>query len=148
MTKREEIITNFVKSLDEEVSVTFFESMHGCHFNHGTKTLNIDFTDIGTEQSQFFFEHMIEKHGFKEAKEFDEITLTILHEIGHHINKHEGTNMMEMFFLSMIADQKEREYKYFDMKDEWEATEWAINFIKTKYAVVKLFEKELLTSQQ
>lgn len=145
MTKREEIITNFVKTFDEEISVTFLEKSNS--FTHGDKVLNINFNELQTEEFQFFIDHLIEKHKFENAKEFNPVTLTILHEMGHYFNKDIVNNWIDMIIISLIEDPRERQYEYFNTKDEWEATEWAINFIKTNYAIVKLFEEKLLTNR-
>ena len=148
MTKNEETITTFIKSFDERIAVTFEES-GCCYFNHMDRILNVDLNSFDSELIRYFREHVIEKHGFGVIKNINDITFAILHELGHYFCHHTygGLDPLERFFIMLNPSVRGRQYEYFDREVEWEATEWAINFIKTNYAVVKLFEEKLLTNQ-
>lgn len=82
------------------------------------------------------------------AKGFANITLTLLHELGHLETE---TEEMEEFdrelaiaMIEMFVPREERNFMYFKMPDETKATDWAIQWLQNaeNRKIAKAFEKK------
>lgn len=137
-------IVDFVKSIDEELSVTFINGV-GYYYETATNTINVDFTD---ETEEFgFLRHLKEVHNCDFAYDYSITLWSILHEIGHYETENEieeDTDDEELrFWLSMtdkkVAENPTIQDRYFNLPSEWVATEWAIDWIKDNLETAKKF---------
>ena len=88
--------------------------------------------DENTEGAKAFKDFFI-KH-CPIAKDYNNITISLLHEIGHIM-------MVDESYGEKI-ETKDNE-KYFNSHDEWIATEWAINFLINNTKLLRKFEKKI-----
>lgn len=88
--------------------------------------------DEDTEGAKAFKDFFI-KH-CPMAKDFNNITISLLHEIGHIMTIDESYGEQ--------IKTKDNE-KYFTSHDEWIATEWAINFLINNTKLLRKFEKKI-----
>ena len=85
-------------------------------------------------------------------KEFEDITISLLHELGHLETNDEIRKEFPMWLRELAEiglngkydSDKEKNYVYFTLPDEKAATEWAIDWLTKNAAVAKEFEKEFL----
>ncbi len=115
------IINAFVKIVCPEATLIFTK----CQPN------NYDFINDRIYFNPFdkndcgFLDHIYKNHHCRFCYQFSLNLWTILHEIGHC-----KTNDIIDF-----DEEDEQNINYFDRDDEWQATEWAINFVKNHYAI-------------
>lgn len=88
--------------------------------------------DENTESAKAFKDFFI-KH-CPMAKDFNNITISLLHEIGHIM-------MVDESYGEQIKTEDNE--KYFNSHDEWIATEWAINFLINNTKLLRKFEKKI-----
>lgn len=127
-------IAEFVKSIDEELS-TSFNIGEGYYFETETNTVNVDLTDF---EDCGFMRHLKEIHKCSFAYDYPLFIWSILHEIGHYETEWElleDDDEAELrFWLSLTNEDCrnniEIQNKYYNLTAEWEATEWAIQWIK------------------
>ena len=137
-------IRKFVKSIDEELSVTFIEGV-GYYFETATNTINIDFTEI---DDCGFMRHLKEVHKCRFAYNYSLILWSILHEIGHYETEWElleNEDESDLRELLSCTDESCRhdtfvQDLYFNLTAEWIATEWAIEWIKENKKLVEKFK--------
>lgn len=137
-------IRKFVKSIDEELSVTFICGV-GCYFETATNTINIDYTET---DDCGFMRHLKEIHKCNFAYDYSLILWTILHEIGHYETEWElleSDDEAELrFWLSLTSKEKANDIiiqnKYYNLTAEWCATEWAIEWIEENRELAKKFK--------
>lgn len=143
MKRLEKAIVNFVKEIDEELSVTFIEGV-GYYFETDTNTINIDFTE--TEDCGFM-RHLNKVHKCRFAYDYPLVLWSILHEIGHYETEWELTETddeQELRTLLSLTDETcrndiEIQDMYFNLTAEWLATEWAIEWIKDNRKLAEKF---------
>ena len=137
MTKLEQYLTDFVKEFNEEFVVTFNE-IEGNAYYTAESRINLvvnDFDDCG------FMRHLKEFHNCDWADEFGLPLWAILHEIGHWDNEGFIENSEEednlIFWLSLtsqkFAHDTEIQNKYFNITEEFYATEWAKDWIEENW---------------
>lgn len=85
-------------------------------------------TEMAKAFQNFFIKHC------PTAKDFNNITISLLHEIGHIMT-------VDDIYGEQIKT-KDNE-KYFNSHDEWIATEWAINFLINNTKLLRKFEKKI-----
>lgn len=145
MTKQiKDNIKKFVKSIDEELSVTFICGV-GCYFETATNTINIDYTET---DDCGFMRHLKEIHKCDFAYDYSLILWTILHEIGHYETEWElleNDDEAELrFWLSLTSKEKANDIiiqnKYYNLTAEWCATEWAIEWIEENRELAEQFK--------
>jgi len=145
MTKQiKDNIKKLVKSIDEELSVTFICGV-GSYFETATNTINIDYTDI---DDCGFRRHLKEVHKCDFTYDYSLMLWTILHEIGHYETEWElleNQAEAELRFLLSLADETDVhntaiQDKYYNLTAEWCATEWAIEWIKDNKKLVEKFK--------
>jgi hypothetical protein len=140
MTKFELTLMAFVKSIDEELSVTFKND--GYYFVSADNSVNIDLTDF---EDYGFMRHLVEVHKCEWATEFNLHLWSILHEIGHYetedeICEEDGEEEIR-YWLSLtdkdMAKDTNIQNGYFNLTSEYFATEWAIEWIENNYEHAK-----------
>lgn len=100
----------------------------------------------GAIDSQFI-DHIYKSHGYKRAYEISPQIWTALHEVGHIKTECDGDeDALMRKFCEWANDegalpQKTINRLWYEMPDEWAATEWAIDFVKKHYIFCKLFGK-------
>lgn len=140
MTKFELTLMAFVKSIDEELSVTFVKD--GYYFLSAENTVNIDLTDF---DDCGFMRHLKEIHGCEWADELDLHLWSILHEIGHYETEcdiDEDDAEQELRFLLSLTDESiahdtEVQNMYFNLTSEYYATEWAKDWVAENFVQAK-----------
>lgn len=138
--KVKEVVTNiFAKSVLKNEGKVFFsrKAENQCVFDElAYVVLNL----LDTNADELFLNHIEKRHNFKKARKYCPFLWTVLHEIGHI--KVDGEQYIEgdayeealIKVLCSIADN-EKEWNeaavlHFEMKGEWEATDWAIDFVE------------------
>ena len=100
----------------------------------------------GAIDSQFI-DHIRKSHGYARAYKISPQIWTALHEVGHIKTEGDCDENAEMRKFCEWANeegalpQKTINQLWYDMPDEWAATEWAIDFVKKHYIFCKLFGK-------
>lgn len=134
MTKQiRDNIEKFVKSIDEELSVTFICGV-GSYLKTDTNTINIDYTET---DDYGFMRHLKEIHKCDFTYDYSLILWTMLHEIGHYETEwellEEDDEALLRFWLSFTSKKDAHNIviqdKYYNLTAEWYATEWAIQWI-------------------
>lgn len=95
----------------------------------------------------WFYEHIKERHNFAHAYRYSLPFWTLMHELGHYFtNKRAIEGEKEIYFRLICAclpketvEDKRWAYGYFDLTKEYQATEWAINFIKNHRFRARLY---------
>jgi len=109
----------------------------------------LDPTRIYSHGSKQFREHFVME--FPSARGFSHITLSLLHELGHHATAEDMLNL-ENYDRAKIIEYLEKSlpkhyinYAYFLLPDETLATNWAIEWLKdpNNRKIAKAFEKKL-----
>lgn len=99
-----------------------------------------------------FMRHVRYNHNFEDAYEYSLMFWSILHELGHYFTGNNGylsdEEMADYILCGLIpremADENEAlQNIYFDIESEWNATEWAINWIKNNTELAKTFTELL-----
>ena len=90
-----------------------------------------------------FIDHIINSHKFSRANEISPLIWTALHEIGHIKTDDFVEDNPEMratleTLYEFGADINKLNKMWYELPDEWEATEWAINFVKNHFLLCKL----------
>lgn len=109
-----------------------------------------NFDELFDETAIFFRDFWCERAPM--LKEFEDITISLLHELGHletndEIRKDFPMWLRELAELGLDSkydSDKEKNYAYFTLPDEKAATEWAIDWLANNAAIAKEFEKEFL----
>lgn len=129
----------FTKMVCSEIKIRF--SNKGSYFDYDSDCIYLD----PTEEDCGFFRHLTEVHKCSFADKYPMIMWSILHEIGHFYTIDFCEDDYEMrLFLSLCDGSKiEIQDSYFNLESEWEATEWAINFIIDNPKLCKKFSKIL-----
>lgn len=137
-------IENFIKSIDEELNVSFIEK-DGWNFETTSNTVNVAISD--TEDCGFF-RHLKEEHKCEFANEFSLTLWSILHEIGHYetedfVDFDEELDDRVMLYLTddVVKTNKKIQNKYYNLPSEWEATEWAIEWITENWELATEFDQ-------
>lgn len=148
MTKLELTLMAFVKSIDEELSVTF-DTNDGYCYNTLENRININLSqtdDCG------FLRHLKEFHNCPYANEIHLALWSILHEIGHYETENDVEEYDEDYetrIYLMLTDKRVRnnpliQNKYFNLPAEFMATEWAKEWVDENFSLAKKMS-EMLT---
>lgn len=145
MTIFEKIVTRFVKELDNELSIVFTDDENEYDYVESCVYFNPNsLEDCG------FLRHLREVHGFTDCDKYPLFFWTLLHEIGHHFTiDYCEEDETEVRTLCAMCSNEEAEKSvyiqdlYFNLESEWEATEWAIDFVKTNLALCENFLKKI-----
>lgn len=112
-------------------------------YNSEIKTIKIC---VDGDEDCGFMRHLREVHGVKWANTIHEHIWTVLHEIGHYYtyskyenNEHEYNIRMKFEELSFDTVNRSPKLQniYYNMKSEYVATKYAVDFIKRHYKLMK-----------
>lgn len=129
------------KVIAPELTVKFDEDDFTCFdFEEDTIVIGGDFDgeDYG------FMRHLREVHNFADADKFSRRLWTILHEVGHYETDGDCEDdtytraMLGCFGEEVLSSPKIQDL-YFNLKSEWVATEWAIDWIQSHKFLAHLF---------
>lgn len=125
----------FAKIVCSEIKIRF--SNNGNYFDNDSNCIYLD----PNEQDCGFLRHLSERHFCSFANDYPLIMWSILHEIGHYhtLDFCEDDFEMRMYLSLCDAENIEIQNLYFDLETEWEATEWAIEFIEQHPTLCKRF---------
>lgn len=139
-------IIAFAKYLSPLTRIEFGKD--GNAFDFDRNVLEIDVDELcGSDYG--FMRHLKEVHDCSWADDISITIWTIAHEIGHKMTYEdlecEGEPLMRDL-LNMVDSQKlasdpSVQDLYFNMESEWEATEWAREWIKNHYKLCKLITR-------
>jgi len=128
--------------------ITPFTKIHvgdfgDCFYDDDDNTIYIDL-DIDEGR---FRENLATAHKYE--TNLGLLIWTILHEIGHHftykyIDENEDEVLRLVYknlFKKKLITEKTWQDLYYELDSEWEATEWAINFIEKHKRLCKFFNK-------
>ena len=109
-----------------------------------------NFDELFDESAEYFRDFWCERAPM--LKEFEDITISLLHELGHLETNDEIRQefpmwlreLAEMGIDSKYHSYKEKNYVYFTLPDEIAATEWAIKWLADNKEIAKKFEEEFL----
>ena len=140
------IINKFLEEFDAWCGV-------GPEFAYWTCDSKIDYSfatpNIGT---QYFMENLA---NIAPDIKCDPFLISLLHELGHHETGHMFEEVEDLLFrkrkesmavkLTTASEEEARDlhFKYFNMPDEYEATMWAVNYMRNNTEKVAKFWNEL-----
>lgn len=135
-------IAYFIHRIDPQIKVTFAREKMWANIEN--KEINIDVTD---NEDMGFRKHIYNGHKFKDVNKYSLLMWSILHEIGHIKTPKAKDDMHARTLCAMVSEETARkdisiQNLYFNIPCEWQATEWAINFIKRNQKFVKKFDKK------
>ena len=148
---REKLIRLFVKTTAPKVKV-IFNPLDDCHYRHIDEVMNINLSQASNEDDGGFRHHLALVHKCPFVNEISLPLWSILHELGHHftadeIDLDDKLDLFEqreqLFAMQEHLTDEEMNNAYFNLADEWEATEWAIAYIK-KHPIKCLIFGDLL----
>lgn len=91
-----------------------------------------------------FMRHLREVHGYTDADRYSLALWTLLHEIGHYNTVDYAEDDLIARAICGLASREEalKDLKlqdiYFNIENEWEATEWAIEWINSHKRIAKI----------
>jgi hypothetical protein len=141
-------LTSIVKSIAPEVDVVYEPDSFTC-FDHDLEAVVIG-NDFQLDD-RGFMRHIVETHDFAQAYDYSLAFWSILHELGHYFTGDDGwvdeeeANQYLVCSLvpSEIADDPKIQDLYFNIPSEYEATEWAIDWIKANPELATRFNNML-----
>lgn len=137
-------ITLFIKLIDIKLKFKIVNNSQ-TYFDTDSNIIYISLNN----KSYGFYRHVYEKHNYLDCYKYSDNIWSILHEIGHYYtidDCDEDIDTREFCELLTLDDfNKYKGYQdlYYDMDEEWEATEWAIDFIERHKRFCKFFSKHI-----
>ena len=137
-----------VRALDDELIVEQSDE-NSYDYAENRVRLNLrDFEDCG------FMRHLREVHNCRWADEFSVMLWTILHEVGHAETEDDYDDdeyeeclkakaLVAMIPVEVAKDRPDLQDIYFNTCEEWCATEWAIDYIKSHKRQCRKWSAEL-----
>ncbi len=146
-----ESLTNPSNWTEEEVRATckFVPAQEFCAMtqDEGMEVFRIgyNFEEIYQEETRMFTRYFHSRCSI--GKGFANITLILLHELGHFSSQQEFENydrFYEMMKLALLPSEEECQMGYFNLPDEKSATDWAIEWLSNpeNRKKAKAFEKK------
>lgn len=127
------------KCIAPKVKFSFNDDDHS-YYNTDLDSINVSIKDA--EDSEDFLAHVRQYHDFHETQFVQPLVWVMLHEIGHYYTVVEDDDEDRLRTLLSLAfdtiDKADRRVLYYNLPNEWEATEWAINYIKKHRVFVKI----------
>jgi len=136
-----------VKTIAPRVKVIYELESPTC-FDHDIKAVIIG-NDFQTDDCGFM-RHIVEKHNFADAYNYSMSLWSVLHELGHYFTGDDGyisdEEAVQYAICAMIprkhADASpEIQNMYFDIESEYNATEWAINWIVSHPRLARIYNR-------
>jgi len=149
MNKRK--IRRIVRSIAPELRVTFKKG-NGNWYDEDEHKVNFDFEDVSPDTDGGFLYHLEHSHECGEVLTVPFSVWTLLHEIGHYFTLDFVRRTEQTEFIKIVCSIYSREEAqanpelakmYFDLPEEWHATEWAIDFVQSHCLLARLLEKYL-----
>ncbi len=129
-----ELLNDFARTFDEEYSVKF-----NSDFQANVSEMRIYYTIVMSDpDSKAFRENFV--HRFPSCADFDIFILSFMHELGHLETEWDMEDDVNL--RNEIQDHE----KYFNLHNEWIATEWAGNYLTKNHDQMKQFEKIILAT--
>lgn len=141
------LIWLFIKSIVPKMKIVFTPN-EGSSFEWSTDTIYLDVN----ENCDGFMRHLKNVHGIRGADNFNIIIWQILHEIGHYFTldfiDEDEDEQTERAICALIDEETANNSEaiqdlYFNLEAEWQATEWAIDYIKIHFIKCRFFSKLL-----
>ena len=124
-------------------------------FNYTTNVLDLNLRDEADKNDDLgFYRHLRYKHHCRFMSEFSPMIWTIFHELGHYETQDSYNDkdyniglgikgLLGMCTYETMTNSKDLQDLYYNTKEEWVATEWAIKFVKKNKAQVKKWSEDL-----
>lgn len=136
-----------VNSIAPEVRLVYEPNSPTC-FDHDLKAVVIG-NDLQDDRG--FMRHIVETHDFAQAYDYSLVLWSVLHELGHYftsddgwIDEDEASQYLVCALVSKEAtDDPKIQDLYFNIPSEYEATEWAIDWIKANPELATRFNNML-----
>lgn len=138
---REIIAQLFAKSISPKIKLNPYAG--SSYYSTETGEVNICINDPDTLGQEAFLRHIALAHKCHFVNEISPLLWSILHEIGHYFTDDQFSDdeleadgeYRSLLALGVIPDNYSHpdasvQEAYFDLDTEWEATEWAINYIR------------------
>ena len=141
------LIWLFIKSIVPKMKIVFIPN-EGSSFEWSTDTIYLDVN----ENCDGFLRHLKSKHHIQDCYRINKIIWQILHEIGHYFTldfvEEDEDEQTERAICALIDEETANNSEaiqdlYFNLEKEWQATEWAIDYVKTHFAKCRFFSKLL-----
>ena len=116
----------FCKAIAPQVTIGFSKNSWYGESDSGKEAIFLNLND----RNPAFMKHLRKAHHFPQAYNYSEPLWTALHEIGHHFT---------FDYCKPTTKEPKSDKAYFNMEIEWEATEWAIAFVKSHRIICKIF---------
>lgn len=149
MNKRK--IRRIVRSIAPELRVTFKKG-YGSWYDVDEYKINYDPEDVSPDTDGGFLYHLGHSHKCGEVLTVPFSVWTLLHEIGHYFTFDFSKRNEHTEFIKLICSMHSREEAqenpelakmYFNLPEEWEATEWAVDFVRSSPLLTSLLERYL-----
>lgn len=133
--RKKKIVREFINSICPEMRVRFKRNSN--YYESSNNTIYIDLKDTNDGG---FMRHLRAVHDYDYAYCFSLLMWTILHELGHYFTQDKYEDSDEDLVTREVCALVPREVSdadpkiqdiYFNLKTEWVATEWAIEFVKS-----------------
>lgn len=140
------IIWLFIKSINPRLKVVFTDEESSFEWSTDTIYLNLN------ENCHGFLRHLRTEHHINDYWRINKVIWQVLHEIGHYYTldfiEEDDDEIFERAVCNLIdKDTAENNVKiqniYFNLEKEWQATEWAIRYVKQHFVKCKFFNKFL-----
>lgn len=129
----------FTKMVCSEIKIRFSNS--GSYFDFNSDCIYLD----PKENDCGFLRHLSQVHKCGFSNDYSLLVWSILHEIGHYytLDFCDDDSELRLFLAFCDGSLIEIQDAYFNLESEWEATEWAIDFIIEHSKLCKIFSKLL-----
>ena len=126
------------KLVAPKIRFSFKDADEGSFYNVDTNHVNLAPTYLGDFG---FLRHVRDSHHFNETDVIAPCTWTLLHEVGHSHTWLEDEEEEQMRAILRFMDGTTNpivQNAYYNLENEWEATEWAIKYIRRHPIFIKL----------
>ena len=140
-----------LENAEEEYHPAEFKVVKKCEFcamlgdDGPVQRIGYNLHDLSTFGSKQFRIAFVDR--FPSGKGFADITITLLHEVGHFASEQnfEGYNRKDALKVIDTVPLYFRNFAYFELPDENSATQWAIDWLSnpTNRKIAKAFEQSL-----
>lgn len=139
------ILKGFCKAYAPEINLIESDT---CYYDKENKIIGFCFDEIDS----CFDRHIIYEHNFPYIKNINPNLFSLLHEIGHYYTMDtcastEEEDELKAIFSIISYEEVRDDYntlrQYFNLEEEWVATEWAINFCKENPLLIQVLTDTL-----
>ena len=135
------IYQNFVNQIDDTIEIK-----QGEDYTANLEDWDIEIPLIVSENQTDKFMLSIKDMSYSNdlVNSIDASVWSFLHEIGHLMTKQGDLKSKIMRFISRKVKSPLSDKIYYNIPEELNATEWAVNYVNLNWYEVKAFEQELL----